>query len=59
MLLYEEAIVDNPNYARSYSRRGHIYRQQGKNDLARRDCDKAYALDPKEAGAHYGKAIYL
>lgn len=59
MKLYEEAIAADPNYARSYSRRGHIYRMQGKRDLAMKDYDKAYALDPKEAGCHYGRAIYL
>lgn len=57
--VYEEVIASDANYARAYSRRGHIYRQQGKNDLAQKDYDKAAALDPKEAGWHYGKAILL
>ena len=56
---YEEAIATAPDYARSYSRRGHIYRKQGNLDLAKKDYDKASSLDKNEAGAHLGKAMIL
>ena len=57
--IYDETIATDPTYARAYSHRGHIYRQQGKIDLARKDYEKAFSLDDKEAGAHYGRAILL
>ena len=57
--LYQEAVHDDPDYARVYSRLGHIYRGQGKKELAEENYAKAAKLDPKEAGHHYGRAILL
>ena len=57
--LYEKAIDSNPNYARAYSRRGHIYFKQKEFALAQLDYEKAESLDHTESGAHYGKAMLL
>ncbi|MBO6180022.1 MAG: tetratricopeptide repeat protein [Selenomonadaceae bacterium] len=57
LALYNEAIASDSRYARPYSRRAHIYRQQGKKDLAVSEYAKAARIDPKEAGHHYGTAI--
>jgi tetratricopeptide (TPR) repeat protein len=46
---YNEAIRLNPNYADAYNNRGLCYREQGKDERAQADFDKA-----KTARPHWG-----
>ncbi len=56
---YNEIIAEEMNFAPAYSRRGHLYREKGELDLAKKDYDKAATLDNKEAGWYYGMAVLL
>lgn len=57
--MYNEIIEEEVNFAPAYSHRGHLYMEKGEFDLAKRDYDKATAIDDKEAGCHYGRAALL
>lgn len=59
MSIYNNLIAEYDGFAMAYSRRGHLYRLQGRDDLAMQDYNKAASLDEQDAGWHYGKAVLL
>lgn len=59
MTIYNNLIAEYDGFAMAYSRRGHLYRLQGRDDLATSDYEKAASLDEQDAGWHYGKAVLL
>src|SRR5262249_5157668 len=54
MLLYEEAITWQPDYADAYYNRGNVLFGKGRIDEAITDLEKALQMQPNDADAHTG-----
>lgn len=52
-----ESVANDAEISLAYIKRGHIYKLQGKNNLAIADFEKALALNNDAVGVHYVNAI--
>lgn len=56
-ILYEEAIILDPNFAEAYNNLGEVLRDQGKSELAKQNFEKALFLDINFSMANYNLGI--
>ena len=52
-----ESVANDAELSLAYIKRGHVYKLQGKNNLAAADFEKALALNNDAVGVHYVKAV--